>query len=131
MLVAFIVLGLAMVALGLWGRSEVARFLARHASIDNPEDFASFKALARRQMFGALALIVLAAAWTPLGIYLVVTKLPGALVAFALLGVVLGFVGKNAKALEVKSRGLPSEESLRSEYLRVGEHWVKKALPDF
>jgi hypothetical protein len=131
MLAAFVSLSVVMVSLMLWGRHDMNRFLREHTQIAHETDLQTFKAFARRNMFGALAMMGLALAWFPLGIYLMFTKEPGATIAFAAAGGLFGYIGRKAKALEAASRGLPCDQRLQAEYQRVGERWVKKALPNF
>jgi hypothetical protein len=131
MLAVFVLLGVAMVSLMLWGRGELNRFLRDHTAIAGEAEFETFKALARRNMIAALTMLGLAFAWVPLGLYLMFSKQPGATIAFAIAGGLLGFIGRKGRALEAAARSLPCDERLRSEYESVGRHWVTKALPNF
>jgi hypothetical protein len=59
--------------------------------------------------------------------------------AYGLVGIAFVFViniphllfGRHLKSLEEKARHLQCAADLSDEYLRIGETWFKKALPDF
>lgn len=126
-----VVLGIAAFALAIWARAQAARFLAEHDAIRTPEALARFKALARGNMYGAVALLAIAAAWLPALLYVGLEGGAGAKAAVALAGVAMSVVTRRGKRLEAAARSLPSEPSLRPEYERVSGSWARRALPDF
>lgn len=131
MIMGYVVLWLLLLALSLWGRRETMAFLNAHPSIGSAEALATYKTLARRNMY-------LAAAYLPLGIAGVALAVAMAL-SYGLLGIVVVLVlsvpslvlSQRSKVYEVRARSLACDPSLESEYARVSETWVKKLLPDF
>jgi hypothetical protein len=132
MISGYAVLNVILIAMLLWSRAVLQRFLREHASITDSAVLAEFKSIARWNMYGALAYVVAG----------VVVVLWGILLAllYGLLGiaVVLAFsvpsvfIGLNAKKVETRARAMDcADPALTMEYMHVCEVWVKKALPDF
>lgn len=119
-------------AVSLWSLSQLKRFLAETRTIADEACLARFKALARLEMYLALAVIVLMVAGIVVGIA-VISR--GGLLGFAtviLANLLLLGLGLYHKRVEVRTRSLQAgSEALAAEYRRVSETWTKKALPDF
>ena len=131
-LVAFGVLYVLAAAMMLWSRTELERFLGETPRIADDASLDRYKALVRRQMHLALALIVVLGAG--IIVAMIVISRHG-VVGFVLVLVtnlvVLG-LGLFHKRIEIKARTLPAgSDALGQEYRRVSESWTKKALPDF
>lgn len=126
----YLVFGIAMVN-GVIGNVAVNRFLARKKSISVATDLASFKVLARQQMYQALVQMVLLIGGCIIGVYGLITGKIGLLLVLVLNGLVLA-MGLVSKGAEKKARALPVDDpSLRAEYAHVCESWVHKPFPDF
>ncbi len=106
-------------------------FLAAHSAIDDTAALEALKRVVRIQMYGALGVIALGLVLIPYSIALAIGNgLLGMVFVVVLSG--LGFVlGKSTKTLEVRARTLPCAAALQAEYARVGDVWMKKALPRF
>lgn len=119
-------------AVSLWSLSQLKRFLGETRTIADEVSLGRFKALARLQMYLALAVIVLMVAGIVVGIA-VISR--GGLLGFAtviLANLLLLGLGLYHKRVEVRTRSLQAgSEALATEYRRVSETWLKKALPDF
>lgn len=132
MLAIFLGASAALLALSVWAHADLRRFLSRHAAIDNSTAFEEFKALARRNMYGALAYLVLGTAGLLAGIGVVWGRGLAGLAMVIAVHVVLGLLGQANKKLETTARTLPcSHPMLAEELRRVGETWVRKPLPNF
>jgi len=116
----------------LWSLGQLKGFLAATSAISDRSSLARYKALARLQMYLALAMIVLMGAGLIVGIMVIRRHgLPGLALVIAANLVVLG-LGLYHKKVEGTVRGLPvGSDALAEEYRQVSETWVKKALPDF
>jgi hypothetical protein len=128
----FTVLYLLGIAISIWGAKDVARFLDSHREIANPEALDAFKQLARRNMYMALAVLPVFGLGILLGIVLIYRHgVPGFVGVLAANAVLFG-AGRYLNKLEKRARSLPTTaESLQKEYRRIGETWIRKALPDF
>ena len=131
MLAAYSATSAALIALMGWGIHDVSAFIKAYPEVRKPEDLAAFKALARRNMIGALLGFTLIAAWFVLAI-LVSKELSWGLkvMGWAVLAPVY-LLGSWVKRIETQARDLPCAPELEAEYRRVGESWQHKALPDF
>lgn len=117
--------------MSLWSRAQVTAFLVDAPSIRSTADLERFKALARLEMYLALAMIVLLVTGLATGLVLVRRYGVVALLAVLLVnGVVLG-LGLFHKKVEERARSLRTAEGLDTEYRRVCDAWTRKALPDF
>ena len=131
MITGFVALNLLSMLLVVCCSAELRAFLRTHAEIASIEDLAALKNLARRNMYAALAIILLGAASIGWMVPLVISKgLLGAVVALTVYFTGLYFANV-AKALGKKARTLPASASIRAEYEAVSEAWVKKPLPNF
>jgi hypothetical protein len=120
-----------MVLLQSWARGELKHFHRMCSAIDSPQALEAFKTLARRNMYAALAFLLM----------LVFALLFGALAAYRLgaigvFGVLISAVlvllhGRALKPLEQQARSLQSSPEFEPAYKKVSESWVKKMLPDF
>ncbi len=132
MILAYMVLSLVLLVLLFWARLVLRRFLDTHGSIANRRVLLEFKAVARWNMYGALAFLVGGAILLAGGLYLTMEEgLTGLMVVLAcsLPSLILSLA---TKELEERSRALPCPDTaLMPEYRQVCETWVKKALPDF
>lgn len=132
MLVPYLALSAILLALSLWGRSELARFLETHASLDGMAAFEDYKSLARGNMYGALAYLVIGVLSMIVGIVLVFQNPLVGLAAVIGCNVVLYFLGDANKKMEIRVRNLPCGDPARAEQCRqIGETWVHKPLPNF
>jgi hypothetical protein len=127
----FAVVYVVAAAVSLWSRAQVVGFVNDTPRIAGTSDLERFKALARMEMYLALAMIVLLVSGLVAGLFLIfrhgIAGFLGVLLANA---VVLG-LGAFHKGVEDRARNLPASESLEAEYRRVGRVWTGKALPDF
>ena len=115
----------------LWIANDVSKFLTAHPRIDTTADLDAFKELARRNMYFALAQIVVLGAGILIGvIYLVREGCTGLLVLLLANGALLA-VGLRGRKLEKQVQAIPTADELAAEYKRVCHSWMKKALPDF
>ncbi len=131
MIVAFIILYGVLIGVNLWGRSVLTTFVTNHQSINSPEVLTEYKKIVRWNMYGALLFIVCGIPGVAMCIYIV--KHYGLLGLFLVLSMTTPslLLGMSTKKLEKQSRQLVCETSLKGEYEKVSEIWVKKALPDF
>lgn len=132
MLMPYLVLSATLLAISFWGRLELSRFLECHSSLDGTTAFEDYKALARGNMYGALAYLVLGVLSMIVGIVLVFrTPLVGLATVIGC-NVVLYFLGDANKKMEVRVRNLPcADPALAEQCRRIGETWVHKPLPNF
>jgi sulfite exporter TauE/SafE len=132
MAVAFVVLAVVLAGLMLWSRSDMSAFLARHSTLSNRHALEDFKQVVRRNMYGALAYMVLGGIGLLLGIALTVTQGLSGLALVLGVNVPLLLLGLANKQLETRARQLPCTSSeLVRQVEQVGHTWVHKALPDF
>ena len=131
MIAGYVAFSILLLVVLLWERALVLRFLRAHDSIADAAALSEFKQVARWNMYGALAVLgagVVQIAWCALLVFRY-----GGLGLIILLSSCIAslFLGLNTKKIEARARGLECIEDLKSEYSRVSEVWVKKALPDF
>lgn len=132
MIIVFLVLVAAQACLVLWATFEARRFLREHPVIDGPPSLEAFKAMARRNMRGALVLIVCGVASLVVAVFLVnahgspgLAIVLGAYAVHGLLSVYLVRLERRARELECP------DAALREDHQAVGMSWRKKMLPDF
>ena len=131
MILGYVALNLALMVVLLWGRTVLVRFLRTYNSIENESVLTEFKNVARWNMYGALAFLVCGIISLTWGIFLVNQYgLEGLAVVLAL-SIPSLMLSLSTKKVEVQSRSLPCQDSLKPEYERVSEVWIKKALPNF
>ena len=132
MILSYIVLNLALIAVLIRARSVLVRFLKARTSIESDLVLSEFKNVARWNMYGALAFLICGGAALIWGILLTLSYgLLGAIIVLMLNFPTL-LIGLNLKKIEVQSRNLPCNDPvLRKEYERVSEAWVKNVLPNF
>ncbi len=132
MIPGYVILNVLLIAMMMLARSALLRFLERHDSIQNNDVLNEFKKLARSNMYFALVYLVCGMALIVWAAFLVMQYgLLGILLvlAFSVPGI---FLGLGTKKLEERTKKLPcADPALDTEYKRVSEVWVKKALPDF
>lgn len=133
MIILYILLNSALVAVVLWGRSETKRFLSSHTAISGISALDDFKCLARRNMIATLIYLPFALVSLLWAIFLSVKlQLAGLALVLVVQGILFLF-SHNLKKLEIHTRSLDTcdDASIKDEYQRVCTSWVKKALPDF
>lgn len=119
-------------AVMLWSLTQLNRFLVETRDIDGEGSLQRFKVLARMQMYLALCGMVLLAVGMLVGIVLIARHGLLGLLAVILTNVFILGLGVFHKRVEERARGLRAgSEVLATEYRRISETWVKKALPDF
>ncbi len=131
-LLAFLFLAALVIAITLWGRADVGRFLQSHKSIANAQDLLAFKVLVRRNMRVAVVALLFGLLW---GLAAAMTAwqlgLTGILIVLGV-SVPVVLLGKITKKLEGKARSLPCPDAqLEAEYRAVGHSWSAKLFPDF
>ena len=131
MLQAYCAASAALIALMGWGIHDVGAFIRSHPRIDRASELDSFKALARRNMIGALLGFALIAAWFVLAIVVSRELQWHFKVLTWTVMAPLYLLGAWVKTVETTARDLPCAPELEAEYRRVGESWQHKALPDF
>jgi hypothetical protein len=130
--VVFGVVYLICVALSLVSHRQLNQFLARTPEIADEPCLERYKALARVQMYMALAVTLLLVIGLVAGIMLISQHGLGGLAAVVLANVLVFAFGLYHRRVETRVRGLSvRSETLAAEYARVSQSWVKKALPDF
>lgn len=131
-LVVYSVLLASWAALLAWGYFELTAFLKEHPEIQNEDDLDDFMRMARKNMYGAICFLALSIPTFLLSIYIIVqTGWPGLVLVLAV-HASYHFPSKKLQSLEAAARNLPcADDALLSSYRKIGETWVKKALPDF
>jgi len=131
MITTYLLVQGALLLLSVGGLFQVQRFLRSNPSIISAEGFDNFKRLARVNMYVALVYIVLSVPALLIGIYITYTYGVFGLVVVLAISVPQYLLGKYMKRVEDKSRSLECSTLYADEHRRIGETWVKKALPDF
>jgi len=123
----------AVIAAGQWwSRHEVSEFLSKYATIQSDDVLTSFKAMVRRQMFGAIFLIALGIVFVLLCMFLTSQLMLAGFILVLSLATPIFLFARSSKKVEVRARTLMcSNERLQVEYDRVASAWTKKLLPDF
>jgi len=132
MVLLYILLNAIALGLTFFTQQQLQRFLQHHQSIADFKSLAEFKAIARSNMYLALAQFGLLGSSLVLGLYLLhLYKFPMLLLILAVNGVVY-FISQNLKTLEVRSRGLEcATPELTNIYKKVSEVWLTKPFPNF
>ncbi|MBD3278174.1 MAG: hypothetical protein GF388_07740 [Candidatus Aegiribacteria sp.] len=123
--------GLANLAYGV---AELKEFLKYHSSISSTMDMGHFKKMVRKQMYLALAQIVILGCMALLSIIGILT---GAIsdtqfLLVLLMDGIIWFAGKLFKSLEKRAQNLKVEAlEHRAEYTSICATWVRKPFPDF
>jgi hypothetical protein len=120
--------------LGLFFGFELKGFLSRTPELASAVDLAAFRRIVARQMYGALAAMVLAATAAGIAVFglfqrsIRVTDLfPVLIIGMALLP-----VGIWCKAIEARAKAISAgDESLRRQRDEVVDTWMRKPLPDW
>lgn len=132
MFISYIILGICFVALALWGSHEVKLFLEAYSTIDSATALEAFKRLARRNMITTLIYLPLGLMSFLWSIYLVFNFATVGLVVVLAVQAPVIFFSLRLKKLENRARSLDAaNDTLKEEHRRVGDSWLKKALPDF
>ncbi len=109
----------------------IKKFLAVHPLIDSGQALESFKQMVRRQMYQTLIQIGVLIAANILALYGLFTGQINLLIVFLLNGVIF-VMSKALKGFEAKAKDLEvSDASLKNQYEKICETWVKKPLPNF
>lgn len=115
-----------------WGYFELTAFLQGHPEIQDENDLNDFRRVARRNMYGAICFLALAIPTFLVGIYIIVQAGWSGLLLVLAVHASFHFPSKKLQRLEAAARILPcADDTLLSIYRKIGETWVKKALPDF
>jgi hypothetical protein len=126
----YLFFGLALVNSIVSGIAIIA-FLSSTKAIRNQKDLKAFKAVARQNMYQALAQIVFLLGCIVIGIYGLVTKRIDLVLVLVLNGVIL-ILGMVMKRFEEKARKLPiGDQILQQDYAHAAHSWTHKAFPDF
>jgi hypothetical protein len=119
-------------AVALWSISQLRQFLDDTPSIADEMSLDRFKALARTQMYLALAVIPILVTGGALGIALISWHGMTGVAVVILTNMLFFGLAMYHRSFETRTRSLKaSSEMLGQEYRQVCETWVKKALPDF
>ncbi len=131
MILGYILLNLMLLAVLLWARTVLGRFLRMYRAIDTNSALSEFKSVARWNMYGALGFLICGGVGMIWAVILGQQHgLKGLLIVLSI-SIPSLLLSLSMKKLEVQSRSLPADDALKSEYQRISETWVKKALPDF
>ena len=131
LLTIFIVLCIALIAIGHRAETQVKQFLATTTTIVDEKSLNEYKSLVKKSMYLTLAFIVMACITFFVSIVLIWVKGFSGALSLPLLGVSLGFA-KDAGKFEEKARSLPCANSdLERRYQEISKIWVKQALPNF
>ena len=132
MLFVFLVLAAFMIAVSLWGRFNVSRFLNATPAMHDSASLLTFKVLVRRQMIGAIAGMVIGGLFGITGALLAWQLGLIGVIVVGVVAVPIFLLGSSSKKLEVQARSLPClDAQLEPEYIRVGKTWTSKLFPDF
>ena len=129
---AFAVLYFLGMAISLWCTLEIKEFLKVTPCIDDEQSLDQFKNIARRNMYAALAIIVIYGTGAIVGVLLIFRYGLSGLIGVILTNAVVFGSGMYLSRLEKKSRSLPcATEDLAQQHQEISEKWVKKPFPDF
>ena len=118
--------------LSVWSAGQLNTFLKGTNSISDDGALQRFKSVARTQMYLALVVIVLMASGIIAGIAVISRHGVLGLVVVLTANMLVFGLGRYHKRFETRARSLPvGSDNLGTEYRRVCDTWVKKALPDF
>lgn len=121
-----------MVAVTLWGRYDVGRFLSQYGAIDGQESLLAFKTLVRRNMWIAIASLLIGFGYVITGALLSwQLGIRGVLIVLAV-SVPLFLSAQSTRKVEARARALPcADDRLEGDYRKVGHAWTSKPFPDF
>jgi len=120
------------VVVSLSSRASLGRFLDENRVIGDSRAMERFKAMARTQMYLALAMMALLTVGLVVGLVLVVRYGAVGLLPVLLANAVVFGLGLVHKKVETRVKSLPAgSDELAHEMQRVSEAWQKKPLPDF
>jgi fatty acid desaturase len=118
----------------VWFGSELQRFTRRVSTFSSTSDIESFKAVVSRQMYAALAQIVLLAV-PPILFFVGLLKGfldPSDVIAIILPMAVVILVGWLYKQVENQARTIPAaDDELTRQRDAIIETWLKKPFPDW
>ena len=123
--------GLANLAFGV---SDIKKFLKYHSSISSTMDLGHFKKMVRKQMYMALAQIVILGAMAVLSVVgILIGRISNTqFILVLLMDGIIWFTGKMSKSLEKRAQNLKVEAlEHRAEYTSICATWVRKPFPDF
>ena len=128
------ILFLAGLANLVFGVSELKKFLKYHPSISSTMDLGNFKKMVRKQMYLALAQIVILGGMAVLSVIGILTGglSDSQFILVLLMDGIIWFTGKLFKSLEKRGQNLKVEAlEHRAEYTSICATWVRKPFPDF
>lgn len=133
MFVRFAYIGLCLfsIAISVYIKGKVERFLTKNTAIANEKSLEEYKDIVRLNMYGAIAqIIIIIGAFASCVAFIFAHGVRGVFSLF-LLGFAAGF-GKELSQLEEKVRSLTcATPELERKYQNISHTWKKKALPDF
>jgi len=114
--------------------SELKRFAAEVRTISSTADIERFKAVVARQMYAALAQIVILATPTIVFFVGIVRKVlgPADILFIIIPSAVILLLAQHYKKIEVAVRELPvTDDMLRQQRDTIVDTWLKKPFPDW
>jgi hypothetical protein len=117
-----------------WFGSELQRFARHVRSIDSTAEIEAFKAIVARQMYAALAQIVLLIVPPILFFVGIARKVlgPGDVLFIIVPSLVVILVAALYKQVEKQVKSIPAQDDeLRRQRDKIIETWLKKPLPDW
>jgi fatty acid desaturase len=117
-----------------WFGSELQRFVRHVRSFDSTAEIEAFKAIVARQMYAALAQIVLLIVPPILFFVGIVRKVlgPGDVLFIIVPSLVVILVAALYKQVEKQAKSIPAQDDeLRRQRDRIIETWLKKPVPDW
>ncbi|BDA73734.1 hypothetical protein CAL7716_079000 [Calothrix sp. PCC 7716] len=128
---AYIGLSLLSIAISLYVKAKLEKFLEKNTSITNDKSLEEYKSVVRFSMYGALAqILIFVCAFASCVAYIFNQGFKGAFSLF-LLGFAASFMEPVGK-LEEKARMLTCANSeLERQHKKISHAWKRKPLPDF
>ena len=128
---AYIGLCLLSIAISVYIKGKLEKFLAKNTAIANEKSLEEYKDIVRINMYGSIAqIVIIIGAFASCIAFIFAHGFRGAFSLF-LLGFAAGF-GKDLSPLEEKVRSLTcATPELERKYQKISHIWKKKALPDF
>jgi hypothetical protein len=129
---AFVLLNVGVVVFSLWATRDLQEFLNRNPRISGDQSLEEYRQIARKNMYAALAAIVVLLAALALSLTIILRfGLTG--LAISLTGNVLIFVlSAFVKKYEKRAKTLPADtEELAAQYGQITKAWEKRLLPNF
>jgi hypothetical protein len=114
--------------------SELKRFAEEVRTIASTSDIERFKAVVARQMYAALAQIVILAAPTVVFFVGIVRKVlgPGDILFIIIPSAIILLIAQHYKKIESAARELPvTDDMLRQQRDEIVNTWLKKPFPDW